>query len=56
MQSHWLIAHLSVKSLMLPGHEQNAPNSPGHFELSGGNIAVHFEQALPNPTLEVENR
>jgi len=41
---------------MLPGHEQNTPDLPSHLELSGGDIAVHFEQALTNPRLEIENR
>jgi len=41
---------------MLPCHEQDTPDFPSHLELSGGDIAVHFEQPLTNPRLEIENR
>jgi len=41
---------------MLPGHEQNASDFPGHLESSGGEIAVYFEQALANTRLEIEYR
>lgn len=41
---------------MLPGHEQDTSDFPGHLEFSGGDIAVHFEQALTNPRLEIEDR
>lgn len=40
---------------MLPSHEQNTSDFPSHLELSGGEIAVHFEQALTNPGLEIED-
>ena len=40
---------------MLPGHEQNTSDVPGHLELPGGDIAVDLEQALTSPRLEIEN-
>lgn len=40
---------------MFQGHKQNASNFPGHFELSRGDVAVHFEQALTNPRLEIKD-
>lgn len=47
-------AYLRMIGFMLPGHEQNSSNLPSHFELSGGEIAIHFEQALTNPGFEIE--
>jgi len=40
---------------MLQGHEQNAPNLPRQFDLSRGDVAVHFEQALTDPRFEIED-
>ena len=53
IRSHCPIAHLSVKRLVLPGHEQNASDFPGHLELSGGDVIVDFEQALANSRFEI---
>jgi len=47
--------HLRVKCFMLPGHEQDTSDFPGHLGLPGGEIAVQFEQALTDPRLEIEN-
>ena len=51
---HRPTTYFGMEGLVLPGHEQNTTDFPSHLKLSGGEIVVHFEQALTNPGFEIK--